>query len=308
MGATYDSEEEERRRFRRFLIGSAGVHLALLLFLALRPNFSNTPPLPAAITVDLLAAPGLPPAARGALAPKAAKPVPAPTPPAPRPAPPVAKPEPVPPPPSPPVAKPMPPPPVAKPTPAVPVAKPAPPPTAEKVLPKEAAKAPELAKPVPPAPTPPAPAAPAASAAKPAPPQKQASIDDVLSQLRAEAGESAPAPVADAGLQPAEISGTGGGGGSVKVSPEVMAWLKSARIHVRKSWILAPGFRLEPLATQIRVNLDAAGTVVGEPVIVRKSGNPWYDESVLRAIQKASPLPAPPKAGEWDFLFQPEEI
>jgi TonB family protein len=302
MSATYDIEEEERGRFRRFLIASAAVHFVLLLLLALGPQCSSTPQLPAAITVDLLAAPGPPPAPRAsASAPKAAKPAPVPAPPAPTPPPPVAKPEPVPPPPAspPPVAKPAPPP---------------PPPTAEKVLPKESAKAPEQAKPAPapakPAPAPPPPAAkpaPPQASAKPAAPQKQANIDDVLSQLRAEAGESAPAPVDEARLAPADVSGTGAGGGSVKVSPEVMAWLKSARIHVRRSWVLSPGFRLEPLATQIRVNLDAAGNVVGEPVIMRKSGNPWYDESVLRAIQKASPLPAPPKAGEWDFLFQPEE-
>ncbi len=289
MTATWDVEEAERRTFRRVLIASLLAHVGLLLVLALSPSFSHTPELPAAITVDLLAAPGPPPAAKSASAaktpeppkPAPAKPVPAPPPP------PAAKPEPVPPPPAPP-------PPVAKPAPP-------PPPKAETVLPKEAAKAPEQAKPTP-APAKPAPAQPAA---KPAPPQKQASIDDVLSRLRAEAGESE--PVEQAALEPADVSGTGGGGGSVRVSPEVMAWLKSARIHVRKSWVLAPGFRLEPLATQVRVNLDAGGNVVGEPVIVRKSGNPWYDESVLRAIQKASPLPSPPRAGEWDFLFQPEE-
>lgn len=279
MSATYDIEEDERRRFRRFLIASGLVHLALLLLLAFSPSFSSAPALPAAITVDLLASPGPPPAAKTAPAAKVARPAPAPVPPAPP-----AKPEPVPPAP-PPVAKPVPP----------------PSPKAETVLPKEAAKAPEQVRPAP-APAKPAPPQPAA---KPAPPQKQASIDDVLSQLRAEAGETA--PVEEAALAPADVTGTGGGGGSVKVSPEVMAWLKSARIHVRKGWVLAPGFRLEPLATQVRVNLDASGNVVGEPAIVRKSGNPWYDESVLRAIQKASPLPAPPRAGEWDFLFQPEE-
>lgn len=36
-------------------------------------------------------------------------------------------------------------------------------------------------------------------------------------------------------------------------------------------------------------------------------GNPWYDENVVRAIQKASPLPAPPEAGEWAFVFVPED-
>ena len=281
MSATYDIDEDERRRFRRFLTASGVAHAVLLLLLAVSPSFRNAPDLPAAITVDLLAAPGLPAASKPA---PAAKLPPTPVPPSPTP-----KPE--------PVAPPAPPPPVAKPLP------PPPSPKAETVLPKEAAKTPEQAKPSP-APVKPAPAPPQ-PAAKPAQPQKQVSIDDVLSQLRAEAGETA--PIEQAALAPSDVPGTGGGGGSTKVSPEVMAWLKSVRIHVRKSWVLAPGFRLEPLATQVRVNLDAAGNVVGEPAIVRRSGNPWYDDSVLRAIQKASPLPAPPRTGEWDFLFQPEE-
>jgi TonB family protein len=55
------------------------------------------------------------------------------------------------------------------------------------------------------------------------------------------------------------------------------------------------------------VELDASGAVVSEPRITRRSGNPWYDEGVVRAIQKASPLPPPPSAGEWDFVFLPED-
>lgn len=292
MSATWNEfDADDRRSFRRVLLVSAAVHAVLLLLLALGPSFSTAPALPQAITVDLLAAPGPPPAARAA--PKAEK-ARAPEPAAKVPPPPVAK------------AEPVPPPPAAKPEPVPP---PPPPPKAAKLLPKEAVKAPEAAKPAPPPPKP----APAAEKAKPAParpappPAKQANIDDVLAQLRADAGEAAPVPVQQAAVEPLDIAGTGGGGGSVQVSPEVMAWLKSARIHVRRSWVLAPGFRLEPLASQVRVNLDASGNVVGEPVIVKRSGNPWYDESVLRAIQKASPLPPPPRAGEWDFLFQPEE-
>lgn len=285
MGATWDMEHDDRRRFRRMLLASGIAHATLLVVLAAAPQGSQPLDLSAAITVDLLAAPGPPPAAKAAAVAKAPAPKP--------PAPPAAKAEPVPPPPT---AEPVPPPP------------PPPPKPSTTVLPKEAVKAPEQVKPTPPVPQPVA-----KPAAKPAPqPQKQASIDDVLSQLRAEAGETDPAPIEEARVDPsdlaaADVTGTGGGGGSVKVSPEVMAWLKSARIHVRKSWVLSAGFRLEPLAAQIRVNLDAAGNVLGEPEVVRRSGNPWYDESVLRAIQKASPLPAPPRAGEWDFLFQPDE-
>lgn len=290
MNATWgEFDDDDRRSFRRVLLVSVAAHAVLLLLVAIGPRFSSTPAVPQAITVDLLAPPGPPPAAKAAPKPAKAK-APAREPAAPIPPPPAAK------------AEPVPPPPTPKANPAPP-----PPPTEAKLLPKEAAKAPEAVKP-PPAVAKVAPAPPQAAPAKPAPPPaRQASIDDVLAQMRADAGEAAPEPVEEAALQESDLAGTGGGGGSVQVSPEVMAWLKSARIHVRRSWVLAPGFRLEPLAAQVRVNLDATGNVVGEPAIVKRSGNPWYDESVLRAIQKASPLPAPPRAGEWDFLFQPEE-
>ena len=46
---------------------------------------------------------------------------------------------------------------------------------------------------------------------------------------------------------------------------------------------------------------------MGEPRIVKRSGNPWYDDGVVRSIQKASPLPAPPEAGEWSFVFVADE-
>ena len=56
-----------------------------------------------------------------------------------------------------------------------------------------------------------------------------------------------------------------------------------------------------------RVRLSAGGEVLGTRV-ERRSGNPWYDESVERAIKKASPLPPPPEADEWLFVFRPEDV
>jgi TonB family protein len=93
----------------------------------------------------------------------------------------------------------------------------------------------------------------------------------------------------------------------VLAPPEVVAWVRDARIHVRRVWVLAPGFRLQALETHVLVELDARGNLLGEPSITRRSGNPWYDESVVRAIQKADPLPAPPEAGKWPFVFRPED-
>jgi colicin import membrane protein len=91
----------------------------------------------------------------------------------------------------------------------------------------------------------------------------------------------------------------------VPVGPEVAAWLRAARFHVEQAWVLPPGFQRESLQAVVRVSLDAGGRVLAEPRIVRRSGDPWYDESVVRAIQKASPLPPPPEAGDWEFEFRP---
>jgi hypothetical protein len=91
------------------------------------------------------------------------------------------------------------------------------------------------------------------------------------------------------------------------VPPEFLAWERGHRIHIRQNWVVPPSFRNPPLRTSIQVELDAGGAVVGEPRIVKRSGNPWYDDGVVRSIQKASPLPAPPEAGEWSFVFVADE-
>jgi TonB family protein len=126
---------------------------------------------------------------------------------------------------------------------------------------------------------------------------------DVLAQLRAELGEDAPEQV-----QPSTDAAAGSAGtGTDTVSIEVAAWVRHAKIHVRRAWALPAGFRTQQLETHVLVDLDAAGRVLGDPSISRRSGNPWYDDGVVRAIQKASPLPAPPEAGEWAFVFVPED-
>jgi colicin import membrane protein len=199
-------------------------------------------------------------------------------------------------------------PPAAKATPR-PVPKPPPPPAPRKVvLPSRPTRA---AAPVPAEPV----------VRRPEPPPEE-SYEDLLEKLRANAGEARPDPVEVARrtpppprpeptpapqVQPLPTATPRSGGPGRPAPPEVVAWLRDARIHVRREWVLAPGFRLQPLETHVEVSLDAGGRVVGEPEITRRSGNPWYDESVVRAIQKSSPLPAPPEAGDWPFVFRPED-
>ena len=188
----------------------------------------------------------------------------------------------------------------AKPAPAAKSARPAPPPPPpapkQVVLPKETA---------PPKPEPKAEAKPVARP-KPAPtaePQAEREYSDVLSELRAEVGDEpeAPAPA------PAQTASIGSPSGQ-PVSPEFLAWEKRARVHIRQNWVLPSSFRTQPLRTTIVVDLDASGAIQGEPRIEKRSGNPWYDDGVVRSLQKASPLPAPPEAGEWSFVFVAEEF
>jgi len=176
-----------------------------------------------------------------------------------------------------------------------------------------------VAKPVPPKPVPPKPkkvvlpAEPTTPKVKPKvvkpevveKPAPAEEYEDVLAKLRAESGEDAP-PTEIAEAAPAVIGSPGSPTG-VAISPEVAAWLKRAKIHVRKNWVVPPGFRTQALEARVEVDLDASGGVRGTPRLSRRSGNPWYDEGVIRAIQKSSPLPPPPEAGKWNFVFLPED-
>jgi len=138
----------------------------------------------------------------------------------------------------------------------------------------------------------------------PEPERVEEDYNDVLAQLRADAGENAePEPTAE----PEAARGPAGSGSGIgqPVSPEVAAWMKKAKIHVRRAWVLPAPFRTQALEAYVLVNLDAGGNVIGVPEVVRRSGNPWYDDGVVSAIQRASPLPPPPAAGEWRFVFVP---
>jgi protein TonB len=183
---------------------------------------------------------------------------------------------------------------------------------------------PKAARPIPPPPPKPKPKQvvlpknPTASPSKPKPARpeprrevvlepktrEEKSLEDLLSDMREEQGETtpSPSPVRTAAVpSPAPSAGTG------VMSPEEADWRRRAKLHVRQAWVVPPGFRTEVLQTHVTVKLDAAGNVVGTPRIDRRSGNPWYDEGVVRGIEKASPLPPPPEAGKWPFIFVPED-
>jgi colicin import membrane protein len=90
--------------------------------------------------------------------------------------------------------------------------------------------------------------------------------------------------------------GGGGAQGTVRLSPELRDYFRRLEESVRSSWVL-PGALVRDAAkliVELRIVIEKDGRV-SEERIERGSGNPYFDDSVRRAIRKASPLPVPPE-------------
>jgi colicin import membrane protein len=91
-------------------------------------------------------------------------------------------------------------------------------------------------------------------------------------------------------------AGGGGAQGTVRLSPELSDYFRRLEESVRSSWVL-PGALVRDaakLVVELRIVIEKDGRV-SEERIERGSGNPYFDDSVRRAIRKASPLPVPPE-------------
>ena len=110
----------------------------------------------------------------------------------------------------------------------------------------------------------------------------------MLSELRAEAGDEAPTPAP--ARRPRRSARRPGARCRRNSSPGSAGRASTSA----RTGSCRRAFATSRCAPSILVELDAGGAVVGEPRIVKRSGNPWYDDGVVRSIQKASPLPPPP--------------
>ncbi len=133
------------------------------------------------------------------------------------------------------------------------------------------------------------------------PEEQQQDYGDVLASLRAQAGEEVPRPAREPA--PAAAAAPSAGGPGVPVSPEVRAWMTKAKIRIKDNWVVPASFRMAAIAAEVRITVGPSGALVGEPRLLAGSGNPFYDDGVLRSIRKADPLPPPPEAGQWTFRF-----
>jgi colicin import membrane protein len=102
-----------------------------------------------------------------------------------------------------------------------------------------------------------------------------------------------PAPTRSGGRGAA---GGGGAQGTVRLSPELRDYFRRLEERVRGSWVLPEALVRDAakLVVELRIVIEKDGRV-SEERIERGSGNPYFDDSVRRAIRKASPLPVPPE-------------
>lgn len=128
---------------------------------------------------------------------------------------------------------------------------------------------------------------------------------DALAKLRADAGESEPQRAER--MASAEPRPPASGRPGVRVDPAVIRWLVEVKRHVRHGWRNPQEFLNRELETRIEVRLTEAGRVVGEPRVVKSSGDPFWDDNTVAAIMRASPLPPPPEPGRWTFSFTSQD-
>ena len=275
-----EHSQDHRRRLRTAMFMSLAMHAVLLGIFAVSPP-ALIAPTPEYLSVDLVAA--APPARRVTRSPSAPSAPPA--------TPPAAEPAPAPPAPS-------------TPAPAPPIAE-----APVQVLPEETPGRIREAKPEPqkivaeakveptPKPTPPAP---------PTRPKKEevfADDDAAMAALMAELGgdevselleSSASQRAEDAAIE-AESAGAPQKG--IEVSPEQLAWDRGVQQQISRRFPDLARYRGRRLVAQVEINVTLSGGILGNPKLIRTSGDLDFDRRAVSAILLAAPFGAPPEAG-----------
>lgn len=276
---------DNRRRVRNAMYISFAVHACLFAALVISPPIAFAP-LPQTISVELIAGPQIAAPAAPRPSGRSKPPPPAPEPPTEQAAP-EAPPE------------PAPPPPPKAPVAVLPENAPRP---DQKVKQAPEKKPKEVAKPE---------AKPAEKPVKQ--PDKSLSYEDAMKSLDDELGEDETEDLLEAAPQrpttrPAtHASGAAESSAGAQISPQEAAWLLATRRQIQSRWVTPSNFRNRGLATVMELELSATGVVLGEPKVIRQSGDPYFDDNAVAAVLKSSPLPAPPRAGKTSFIFSSEE-
>lgn len=145
---------------------------------------------------------------------------------------------------------------------------------------------------------PPKPVQPSKSAAKPKPVDPKVQANKNFEQaLQRYLGESTAA--GGVGFGGDGRGGRGMGGGVVK-PPEWFLYKDLLESSIRRGWNWHD--TSAALVATVSFRISERGDV-SDVSLVQGSGNPYYDESIIRAVKKASPVPPPPAQFYNDFRF-----
>jgi|GEM_PF-1357467 len=93
------------------------------------------------------------------------------------------------------------------------------------------------------------------------------------------------------GFGAAKLGGEGTGGGVLQ-SLEFVAYINALEQHIKQGWRWLP--QQERYVVKVLVRIAQDGTVQ-DAVVQGSSGNAQFDDSAIRAVRKASPVPVPPE-------------
>jgi colicin import membrane protein len=129
----------------------------------------------------------------------------------------------------------------------------------------------------------------------------QSAVERVKSRTEAPQKASQPGEVISSGTgegEGAAALGQDGRGGGVVKGIEFISYRNKVFSIIRDNWAW-PGQKSD-LKVTVKFGIKDNGEIAGVKV-VQPSGDPSYDQSVLRAVRKSSPLPAPPESYRKDF-------
>ena len=104
--------------------------------------------------------------------------------------------------------------------------------------------------------------------------------------------------------------GPGGRGGGVVKGMEFIIYQNRMLSSIKDNWAWVG--QKSNLKVVVHFSIKDSGEITGL-TIVEPSGDRSYDESVLRAVKKSSPLPPPPESSRKDFAdveltFRPKDL
>ncbi len=138
---------------------------------------------------------------------------------------------------------------------------------------------------------------------------KQRRIDDAVATARERARLRREARAGQEGGA-GTVGGGKGSGGSVVKGVEFLAYRNELLSRIKDGWAWF-GKRMD-LEVTVGFGVGADGEIFGLKLL-KASGDTSYDESVVRAVRRASPLPPPPASYVRDFAeveatFRPQDL